>query len=100
MNNGIDLVSYASTISEAAGYRRRSALEKYGLIGAKFLTSVLQDRSEENLMKEVGQATVSALCDFGGRVTGDSQAAAQIELIGNVAIDSVMVASDSMRRLK
>ena len=100
MKNVIDFISYVSTISEATGYRRRSEFAKYGIIGAKFLLSVFQDRSEENLMKEVGQATVSALCDCGGRVTGDSQAAAQIELIGNVAIDSVMVASDSMRRLK
>ena len=39
--------SYASTISEAAGYRQRSALEKYGVIGAKLLFSILQDGRSE-----------------------------------------------------
>ena len=89
MKNVIDLVSYASTISEAVGYRRRSTLEKYGIIGAKFLVSVLQDRSEENLMKEVGQAGISVFCDIGGRATGDMQKATQAELLGNFGLDIV-----------
>jgi hypothetical protein len=79
--------SYSSTISEATGYRRRSALEKYGIIGAKLLFSVLQDRSEENVMKEIGQAGLSVLCDIGGRVTGDMQRAAQAELFSNAVLD-------------
>jgi len=64
--------SYISTISEATGYRRRSAVEKYGIIGAKLLFSVFQDRSEENVMNEIGQAGLSVLCDIGGRATDTS----------------------------
>jgi len=82
-----NLVGYASTISEAMGYRQRSSLEKYGLIGAKLLFSVMQDKRAENVMKEIGQAGLSVLCDIGGRATGDMQGAAQAELFSNVVLD-------------
>lgn len=98
MKNVIDFASYASAISEATGYRRRSALEKYGLIGAKFLYSVFIDRSDENLMKEIGQAGVSVLCDVGGRATGDIQRAAQAEILGNAGLDVVSSAGSYSRR--
>ena len=84
-----NLASYSSTISEATGYRQRSSLEKYGLIGAKLLFSVFQDRRAENVIKEVSQAGLSVLCDIGGRATGDMQTAAQVELLGNVVFDVV-----------
>jgi len=79
--------SYASTISEATGYRQRFVLEKYGVIGAKLLFSVLQDGRKEAVMKEVGQAGLSVLCDVGCRVTGDMQTAAQVELLSNAVLD-------------
>jgi len=82
-----NLVGYGSTISEATGYRRRSSLEKYGLIGAKLLFSVLQDKRAENVIKEIGQAGLSVLCDIGGRATGDMQTAAQVELLSNAVLD-------------
>ena len=93
------LASYSSTISEAMGYRRRSALEKYGIIGAKLLFSVLQDRRTENVIKEVGQAGLSMLCDIGGHATGDMQAAAQLELFSNVVLDvTASAVSNNNRR--
>ena len=87
MKDIIDFISYASTISEATGYRRRSTLEKYGLIGAKLLFSALQDKSEESIIKEIGQAGLSVLCNMSGRATGDMQRAAQAELVSNGILD-------------
>ena len=93
-----NLVGYGSTISEATGYGRRSSLEKYCLIGAKLLFSVLQDKSSENVIKEVGQAGLSVLCDIGGRATGDMQGAAQAELFSNVVLDVATSAVNYNRR--
>jgi len=98
MKNIIDFVSYASAISEATGYRRRSAFEKYGLVGAKFLFSVMRNRGEENLIKEIGQAGVSMLCNMGGRTTGDMQSAAQAELFCNATLDAATSATNYSKR--
>ena len=58
------------------GVQAMLCIVKYRLTGAKFIASTLQDRSQQDLIKEITQAKTSVLCDISGRAAGDTQLAA------------------------